>query len=458
MSVRPRDLDVPTVSTANGASSGVVFPLTDLGNAERLAVQHGYELRYVPGLGWHAWDGCRFRRDDDGEVMRRAKFSARSILAEAQHVEDAKRRAEIARWAITSETEPKLRAAVSLARSERVFIAHADELDADPYLLNVENGTIDLRTGELRACEPADLITRSTAVPYDPDAECPRWQRFLDEVFAGSDELVAFMHRLIGYCLTGETREEVLTILHGFGCNGKSTLLAVLKRLLGEHAVTASFDTFMRARSDRAPRNDLARLHRARLVTAAESGEGGKLDEATVKEITGGDVIAARFLYGEHFEFTPQFKLVLVTNHRPRVDGADDALWRRLRLVPFEQSFEGREDRQLAGTLDAELPGILAWAVQGCLAWQAWGLGQPAAVTQATNEYRQAEDHLGAFLDERCVLDGEIEPDKLRHAYADYCREIGERPLAPNILGKHLNRRGISRHKRSGTYRGVRLK
>jgi putative DNA primase/helicase len=194
------------------------------------------------------------------------------------------------------------------------------------------------------------------------------------------------------------------------------------------------------------------------MVTAAESGEGKRLDEATVKEITGGDKIAARFLYGEHFEFTPQFKLILVTNHHPRVDGTDDALWRRLRLVPFEQSFVGREERDLAAILHRELPGILAWAVQGCLAWQRDGLGQPEAVSKATTEYRQEEDHLGAFLDERCVLEGATEPDKLRDAYADYCRQIGERPVAANVLGKQLSRRGISRHKRSGTYRGVRIK
>jgi len=433
------------------------FPLTDLGNAERLAAMHGEDVRHVAGLGWHVWDGRCWRRDDTGELQRRAKLTARAILHDAANCEDDDQRKAIVKWARTSEAEPRLRAAVTVAASEKPLVARAGDLDSDAYLLNVQNGTVDLRTGELRPFARGDLITLTSAVSYDPDAACPRWDRFLQEIFDGDGELIAFMRRFIGYCLTGETREEVLTVFHGSGGNGKSTVLAVKKRLLGEYATTSSFDTFMRARGDRGPRNDLARLHRARLVTAAESGEGKRLDEATVKEITGGDTIAARFLYAEHFEYTPQFKLVLVTNHRPKVDGTDDALWRRLRLVPFTVSFEGREDRKLAEKLDAELSGILTWAVRGCLDWQRDGLGEPAAVTQATTEYRQDEDLLGAFLDEKCVHDGEIEPAQLRDAYEDYCREIGEKPLAPSVLGKQLAKQGITKNKRAGVYRGVSL-
>lgn len=262
--------------------------------------------------------------------------------------------------------------------------------------------------------------------------------------------------------LTGDVREHILAIFHGGGCNGKSTLVAILQRLLGDFAVTASFDTFMRQRN-RGPRNDLARLHRARLVTAAESGEGRRLDEATVKEITGGDVIAARFLYGEHFEFKPQFKLVLVTNHRPAVDGNDDAIWRRLRLVPFEQSFEGREDRELTAKFEAELRGILAWAVEGCLAWQREGLGAADAVTRATAEYREEEDVLGAFLDEHCVMDGETSTRALREAYESYCHDLGEKPLTQSALGKRLGKRGVKKVRRGGggrarVYVGVSLR
>jgi putative DNA primase/helicase len=320
---------------------------------------------------------------------------------------------------------------------------------------------LDLRTSELREPRPEDLISLGTEVPYEPAARCDRWRQFLDEVFDGDQELVAFLKRFVGYCLTGDTREHVLAVFHGSGANGKSTLVGVLRQLLGDFAVTAAFDTFMRQR-DRGPRNDLARLHRARLVTAAESGEGRRLDEATVKEITGGDVIAARFLYGEHFEFVPRFKLVLVTNHRPKVDGDDDAIWRRLRLVPFEQSFEGREDRELAAKLEAELPGILAWAVRGCLEWAEEGLGEAAAVTRAMREYREDEDVLGAFLAERCVMTGETPTRELRDAYESYCSDLGEKPLSASVLGKRLAKRGVRRasydSNREKVYRGVTLR
>lgn len=433
---------------------------TDLGNARRFATEFGERTRYVfERRRWIVWDGNRWRADSDGEPRRAAKEIARSLLAEAATLSGEEQKRAVS-WAMKSQSEPRLRAALELAGTEPEIVLRAEQLDADPMLLSVANGTLDLSTGELRAADPDELLTVGAEVAYDPEAKCPRWLRFLDEVFDGDAELIGFVRRLCGYCLTGDTREHVLPVLHGAGCNGKSTFIASLRRLLGEHAVAAAFETFMRQRN-RGPRNDLARLHRARLVTAAESGEGRRLDEATVKEITGGDAIAARFLYGEHFEFVPQFKLLLVTNHRPKVDGDDDAIWRRIRLVPFEESFEGREDRDLAGKLEAELPGILAWAVAGCLEWQRDGLGTAGAVTRATAEYRQDEDVLGAFLEERCELSGEVATTELRAAYERFCEDLGEKPLAANVLGRRLAKRGIRRGQRQGggrTYEGVSIK
>lgn len=432
---------------------------TDLGNAQRFAAEYAVRTRHVyERRRWIVWDGNRWREDSDGEPRRAAKAVAQSLLAEASTLSGEEQKRAVAH-AMRSQSEPRLRAALELARTEPEIVLRAEQLDADPMLLSVANGTLELDTGRLRPTDPDDLLTVGAEVAYDPEAGCPRWLRFLDEVFGGDAELVGFVRRLCGYCLTGDTREHVLAVLHGAGCNGKSTFIATLRRLLGAHAVAAAFETFMRQR-DRGPRNDLARLHRARLVTAAESGEGRRLDEATVKEITGGDAIAARFLYGEHFEFTPQFKLLLVTNHRPKVDGDDDAIWRRLRLVPFEQSFEGREDRDLVDKLEAELPGILAWAVAGCLEWQRDGLGTAGAVTRATAEYRQDEDVLGAFLEERCELGGETATTELRDAYERFCEDLGEKPLAANMLGRRLGRRGIRRQQRAGgarVYVGVQV-
>ena len=432
---------------------------TDLGNAELFTRLHSEHVKHVKERRmWLYWRGGRWRQDATGEAARAAKATSRELLRLAVNLEgDAQKQA--VRWALASQSDARVRAMLSLASTEPEIVLAADELDADPFALVAANGVVDLRNGELGEPDPAELLTLGTDVEFDPDADCPRWDRFLEEIFGADHELIGFVRRFCGYCLTGDTREHVLVVLHGAGCNGKSTFVAVLRQLLGEHAAAAAFETFMRQR-DRGPRNDLARLHRARLVTAAESSEDRQLDEATVKEITGGDAIAARFLYGEHFEFTPRFKLVLVSNHRPRVDGGDDAIWRRIRLVPFEQSFEGREDKQLVAKLEAELPGILAWAVEGCLEWQAEGLGEAGAVTRATAEYRQDEDVLGSFLSDRCTLDGKVATTKLREAYVEFCEDLGEKPLTASVLGKRLGKRGI-RRSQSGkrrSYEGVSLR
>jgi len=451
---------LPTAENVIAAQDEAVRIQTDLANATAFAAEHAGVLRHVRERRmWLAWDGTRWRRDATGDAERAAKATARALLDRAVKVEDEDRRKKAIRWALTSQSDRGLRAMLTVASTEPGLSIEAEALDSNPWLLACSNGTVDLRTtGTLRPHDPADLITMATEITYDAKALSPRWLQFMQEVFAEDAELIEFMRRFIGYCLTGDTREHVLVVLHGSGRNGKSTLIKILQKLLGEHAVTAELSTFLRARGDRGPRNDLARLHRARLVTAAESGEGRHLDESTVKEITGGDRLAARFLYGEHFEFTPHFKLAVVTNFKPKVSGEDDAIWARLRLVPFDVCFEGREDKTLDAKLEAEMPGILMWAVAGCLAWQREGLGTAAAVTSATAAYRQDEDVLGAFLAERCVMEGEVGPAELRLAYDAYCHEIGEKPLAANVLGKKLARRGIERHKRAGVYRGVHLR
>lgn len=436
------------------------YARTDLGNAELFADLHRHRIRHVRERGtWLVCEHGRWRRDRTGEAERAAKDVARERLRRSLNLDGDDRERE-AKWALASQSDSRLRGLLNVAGTEEGIVVAAEQLDADPMLLACANGTLDLRSGELRPHDPDDLLTLGNAIDYEPTAACPRWLRFLEEVFDSDTDLLAFVQRAIGYSLTGDTREHVLFVLHGAGCNGKTTFVETVKRLAGDLAVSASFDTFMRTRGDRGPRNDLARLHRARLVTASESGEGRRLDEATVKGLTGGDTVTARFLYGEHFEYRPEFKLWLVTNHRPRVDGDDDAIWRRLRLVPFEQNFEGREDRELDIKLAAELPGILTWAVEGCLAWQRDGLGTAGAVTRATREYRQDEDVLGAFLTDRCTLNGATPVADLREAYEAYCRDLGEKPLSGSALGRRLGKRGIRSAASNGSraYQGVSLR
>lgn len=428
---------------------------TDLGNAVLFAEMHGDRLRHLrESRSWYAWRDGRWRRDTTGHAQRAAKDTARQLWEEA-YGDDA-----AVKWAISSQQETRLRAMLEVAASEPGIALAADDFDRDPFLLACGNGTLDLRTGKLRAHDPADLISLGNEIDYDPDAACPLWQKFLHEVFDGDAELVSYIKRVIGYMLTGDSREQVVFVFHGAGCNGKGTLIERVKLLLGKGlGETAPFETFTRTRADRGPRNDIARLHRSRMVVASESGAGHKLDEAVVKNLSGSDTIAARFLYGEFFEFKPQFKIVLVSNHKPQVDGDDDAIWRRIRLIPFHVSFLERKDLELSDKLERELPGILTWAVQGCLEWQRDGLGSVASVTEATREYRAEEDTLGAFLDDRCTPSGTVISAELREAYEAYCVELGEKPLAANVLGRQLRKRGIQpKAGRIRTYQGISLR
>jgi putative DNA primase/helicase len=289
------------------------------------------------------------------------------------------------------------------AQAERgVAITH-NALEVDPWRLTVMNGTLDLRTGEMGEHRREDLYTRFVPVEYDPVAECREWLVFLNRVLNGNEELIAFLQRAMGYSLTGSTGEQCLFFLHGSGANGKSTFLEILRALLGDYAVQADFATFLENRND-GPRNDIARLFGARVVTSSEVGEGKKVNESLVKSLTGTDRVAARFLYAEAFEFLPTFKLWLAANHKPVIRGTDTAIWRRIRLVPFTVEIpEGERDPELPNRLRAELPGILAWAVQGCLLWLESGLGVPDQVRAATDAYRRESDILGAFNRRKAV-------------------------------------------------------
>lgn len=422
---------------------------TDLGNAQRLVRRHGHELRFAIHLQrWLAWDGTRWKVADRGEVQQRASETILSLYPQLPNLPDQER-ADLLRHAKQSESLRALRAMVTLAETEPGIPVSQQELDADDWLLNLANGTLDLRTGQLRAHDPHDLITKIAPVHFDPRATCPTWEAFLDRIFGGDGDLIGFLQRAIGYSLTGDTSEQVLFFLHGRGANGKSTLLETIRRLLGEYAAGASFAAFLSGRGD-APRNDLARLQGARFVTAAEAASGRHLYEVLVKQLTGGDMVTARYLYREEFEFHPRCKIFLAGNHKPRIEGTDEGIWRRLRLIPFGTTIpEEDRDPELKGKLAAELSGILNWAVTGCLAWQRQGLGTPRAVRAATDEYRGEEDQLGTFLRERCV-EGPVRrvaSGALYEAYKAWCAETGEAPLSQHDVGRKLTERGFEQQR-----------
>jgi P4 family phage/plasmid primase-like protien len=445
---------------------GASRPLTDLGNAERLVDLHGEDLRFAPGIGWLVWDGRRFKRDEDGEVVRRAAATVRALYREAATIEDQAVREATAGWARKSESASRLNAMVTLAESRPEIVVAPDELDADPWLLNVENGTLDLRTGELRPHSREDLITKLAPVLSDPAATCPRFDRFLSEITRGNSELVAFHRRLAGYTLTGSVREHVLPFLYGGGRNGKTTYVSTLQAMLGDYAAAAPSGLLLGERDEADPRSGVAQLHGRRFVAVTESSQGRRLNEELVKKLTGADRRRASYLYRDSFEYAPTDKIWLQGNHKPEIRGTDPAIWARILLVPFLVSFEGREDRDLAEKLAAELPGILSWALAGCLEWQRDGLRPPVTVREATRGYRREMDRLLAFLETRCQFEeGAFTPTPtLKGAYAAWALEAEEDALPWNAIIPRLRERGCTPARRTveGTvtrgWEGIRLK
>ena len=367
--------------------------LTDVGNGERLKAQHGADLLYCyPWKSWFVWDGRRFREDDDGEVIRRAKATATSIFDEGERAH-----------ATRTQQRPRLEAMIWAAQSE--LSVQVPALDRDDDLLNLENGTLDLRTLTLREHNRSDKLTKLAPVSFDGSAGCPLWIDFLKRVLGNDPELLSFVQRACGYTLSAETSEHVLFLLYGTGANGKSTFIETMLALLGDYGRPTEFRTLLDQGNSHGVRNDLAALVGVRLVTAVEVGEGKQLDEAVVKQVTGGDTITARKLFQEFFDFKPRFKLWLAANYKPEIRGVDEAIWRRVLLVPFEVTIPPQErDHELGRKLRAELPGILAWAVEGLRAWRKYGLQPPQRVIAATAEYRHEQDLLADFLEARCII------------------------------------------------------
>jgi putative DNA primase/helicase len=297
------------------------------------------------------------------------------------------------------------RALETAAKATRAIGVKEDIWDRDTWLLNTPGGAVDLRSGDIKEADPRDYCTRVTAVAPE-NRPCPMWHAFLDKVTGGDRELVAYLRRVFGYALTGETIEHSLFFAYGTGANGKSVLLSTIAGIMGDYHKTAPIETFCATNGDRHP-TDLAGLRGARLVTAVETEEGRRWAESRIKTLTGGDPVSARFMRQDFFEFIPQFKLFIAGNHKPGLRSVDEAIRRRFHLVPFAVTVPPAErDPDLTEKLKAEWPAILQWAIEGCLDWQGTGgLPKPAAVAEATAKYLEDEDALAAWLDEKCETD-----------------------------------------------------
>lgn len=424
--------------------------LTDIGNGERLAMRYGDDIRYCHDWAkWLVWDGARWNPDGSGELEYRAKLTVRNIYAEAADEENDDRRRALVSHAGKSESAGRILSMIRMAQSEPGITIRHTELDRNHWLLNVENSTIDLRTGTLRPADRNDLITKVIPVTYDPAAGCPHWERFLLEIMADDTELVDYLRRAIGYALTGDVSEQCLFFFYGHGSNGKSTFITTIQKLLGEYAYQAPRGFLMAKKGESHP-TETARLFGARYVVCTEVEQGQRLSEVMVKDLTGSDEISTRRMREDFWSFAPTHKLFIAGNHKPEIRGTDNGIWRRLRLVPFSVTIT-KVDKELPAKLEQELPGILAWAVRGCLEWQQRrtegkdGLGTPDPVKKATADYRSDMDTLGTFIADRLVVaDGAMCLAGLLHAeYLDWCDKNGEKPASMRVFGVALQERGF---------------
>lgn len=441
-------LAAPTdVNREKAADRASRLGLTEFGNAERFCRQAGERFRWdTHAEGWLWWDGTCWRPAAQAAAYLECQRVLTDLYAEAVKLPDKDDRVAAVAWALSSRTAKMVEVVLRLARAHLAISSHL--LNTHPWYLNAANGTLDLRTGELRPFAPEDLLTYRVDIEYDPSAAAPRWRQFLEEITLGDVELQVYLQQLAGYCLTGDATERCFFIFEGRGNDGKTVFAETLALILGELASKSRIDTFLageRARSTA----DLARLRHARFTWASENNRGARLDEAQIKELTGGDLISARFLYQESFDFQPRFKLVLLVNNVPEIRGQDDGIKNRVRVVPFRLNLapdSEKMDKRLREKLDAELPGILAWACQGCRDWLAAGrLPQPTLVQRETADYLVEMNWFGDFVLERLRVDAE---EKLPFgdaydAYLGWCEKRHEEPATRKTFSIMMRERGF---------------
>jgi putative DNA primase/helicase len=411
------------------------YIITEDSAATEFVERHGENLRYCHTSGaWFIFNATHWQEDKTGKTLQMARVLARE-LSENQ---EASKFAVLNKTAFTSGIE-------RFARNDQQVAVTHEYWDADPWLLGTPGGTIDLRTGELRDIRKDDAITRVTAVaPLDED--CPLWLKFLNDSTGGDQEFIRFLQQWCGYCLTGVTREHALAFIYGPGGNGKSVFLKILTRVFGNYVANAATDTFTSSKNEKHP-TDLAKLRGARLVTASETEADKSWAEARIKQLTGGDVISARFMHQDFFDYEPQFKLMIVGNHTPTLHNVDEAAKRRFNIVPFILRPE-TPDFDLEEKLFREAGGILHWMIKGCLDWQAKGLIRPACVKVATKDYFDDQDVVGQWIENRCdVKIGDHKTwDRSADLYDDwnkFCTKAGEPAGTQKAFSMTLKKRGF---------------
>lgn len=435
------------------------YPATDAGHAGAFIRRFGHKLKYVAEWKcWLVWNGKRWVKDNVSgrEINQLVEQHASSLLAEAALEAQEWRRKEMDLRARQMGSSNRREAMLRLARHSTTVAVSLKNIDADPWLAGVKNGVIDLRTGRLKKASQNPIVTKAMGASFRPKAKCPRWTRFLNEIFREDQELVEFAQRLFGYALTGTTREQCFAFLYGQGANGKSTLVETLIRVFGDYGRRVGKNLIAKNRAGGQPEHEIAELHGCRLAVASEVAEGDRINEDIIKDISGGDTLRGCRKYEHAFQFDCQSLLVVYGNHKPDIRGTDDGIWRRVRLIPFLTSFtQAKADRGLPQQLAKEADGILSWLVEGCLKWRKLGLNTPDTVMEAVAAYRNDSDILSDFINERLVCDPDCRVTRsvLYSDYREWAKENGYQPCSQKTFTMRFREKGKATETKTGGQR-----
>ncbi len=422
---------------------------TDVTNLTYFLKAHGNEVRYCQS--WNKfliWNGVCWQVDRMGKVDSMVINFVHSLYRTLRQIKDPYLAADFEKHLIKSESYRRLQGLVGMLKMSEEIKADEELLDQGRYLFNVTNGTIDIETGKCTRPNPADYLTKQSRFIYDRNAGCPTWEKFLMQIMDNDAALIRFIQKAVGYSLTGDVSEQCLFILWGTGANGKSTFLNVLQHMFADYAGSTGTETFMKKSSEQS--NDIARLRGLRFVTTSEVEQGKAMSESLIKQITGEDALTARFLYGEYFTFRPTFKIFMATNHKPRIKGADNGIWRRIKLIPFNVTIPAEQrDKNLTEKLLSEGSGILNWALEGYQLWKKEGLTEPDAIKNANEEYRYDMDSVGSFISETMMVNASGEwrlpTKKLYETYCKWCQKNNERQMSQKGLAIRLQEKGFKR-------------
>ena len=440
------------------------YTMDDMGNAQRFVDLFGDQIRYCyTDKKWLWYDSRKWCYDNEGMRERMADRAIEAMKAEAKFYiqADEENGGDMAK---AFEKHMKKSRFYNSRISMLNMVQHhvpvlPFQLDRYKMVLNTPSGVLNLKSGELKEHKPEYYLTKITPVEFSENAECPKWLEFLNEIFDGDKDLIRYIQKAVGYTLTGSTAEQCAFFLYGTGKNGKSTFLDIIRDVFGDYAANIQPETIMvKSNTGGNANSDIARLKGARLVTSVEPNEGVRINEGLLKQLTGDDPVTARKLYGEEFEFKPEFKLWIATNHKPIIRGTDTGIWRRIHMIPFTvQIPEEKVDKNLKHKLKAEMTGIFKWCVDGCLMWQREGLKMPKAVLDSVREYRREMDVISAFIEDKCQIGGSVQSSVLYAAYSSWAEENNEYRMSATKFGLEIAKRFEKIKGRTIHYNGISL-